>query len=155
MKAQAALILTFAILFWSCTRPDAAKHSGQSPDEVVKSFVKLSVNSNDFKSRTELQHLCVGEMRRTFERMNEEAFKLIYLDNKLTLRSFEITQSSINANSAKVQYQVVVDNLQGTDPTREVNKREVELSFSQGAWFIENIRITGSDQVAFTRGMIF
>jgi hypothetical protein len=56
---------------------------------------------------------------------------------------------------AKVRYQVVIENLQGTETTLETNEREAELKKGSNGWAIESIRLKGSDKIAFTRGMIF
>lgn len=139
----------------ACTKSSNAPQVGLSAEAVVKSFVELSAGAKDDSDKRKLQELCSGEMRRTFERMNEEAFKLIYLDSKTTITEFKIIDAKEEGDKARVAYQVTVDNRQGTDPTQEVNQREVDLAKSQGAWFIQNIRMRGSDQVAFTRGMLF
>ena len=118
-------------------------------------FVEASASSKSAEDRRRLQELCNGDMRRTFERMNEEAFRLIYLDTKVSILDLKFMDTKEEGDTAKVTYQLTVDNKQGTDPTREVNTREVILSRANNAWYIENIRMQGSDQVAFTRGMLF
>ena len=151
------LFLALGGLFLSlaCTKSSPKAMAGASADDVVKSFVELSASARGEFDRKKLQELCAGEMRRTFERMNDEAFKVIYLDSKTAILDFKILESKVEAEAAKVAYQVTVDNRQGTDPTREINQREVDLRREGGAWRIENIRMRGSDQVAFTRGMLF
>ena len=65
------------------------------------------------------------------------------------------TGTKLSADTAKVRYQVSIVNEGGSDVTREVNEREVELTQSKGTWLISSIRLVGTDKVAFTRGMIF
>ena len=151
--ALSAVVLVFSACIKRSGAP--AAHAGRSPDEVVRSFIELSTTAKEPSDRKKLQELCLGELRRTFERMNDEAFRLIYLDTKVAVLEFKVVESSMQGETAKIHYQVMVDNKQGTDPTRELNSREVDLTRSQGAWYIESIRMKGSDQVAFTRGMLF
>lgn len=155
MKKLLVLVFGSIALFLSCTRHQTAPQAGKSAEEVVKVFVQLSASAKEVEDRKRLQDYCSGELRRTFERMNDEAFRLIYLDGKIAILDLKILESKEDKDTARVAYQITVDNKQGTDPTREVNSREVELERSQGAWYIESIRMKGSDQIAFTRGMLF
>jgi hypothetical protein len=126
-----------------------------SPEEVVKQFIDLSAGSKMDSDRIKLQNLCSGEMRRAFERMTTEAYRISYLNSNVKILEVKILDSDISGESAKVHYQVTIDNRQGTDATKEINERVVELVKNQGAWYIDAIRLEGSDKVAFTRGMIF
>ncbi len=156
MKLRLVSACALALLFSSCTKSDLpSPQAGKSASEVVKMFVEMSAGAKGPEDRKKIQELCMGEMRRTFERMNEEAFRLIYLDSKVTILNFKFLETKEEGNTSKVAYQLTVDNKQGTDPTKEVNSREVDLTKVNNAWYIENIRMKGSDQVAFTRGMLF
>jgi len=157
MKPRLLIAASLALFFTACTKNSSVSipQAGKSPQDVVRMFVEGSASAKTAEDRRRLQTLCDGDMRRTFERMNEEAFRLIYLDSKVTILDLKFMDTKEDGNTAKVTYQLTVDNRQGTDPTREVNTREVFLTRANNAWFVENIRMQGSDQVAFTRGMLF
>lgn len=151
-------ILTLALLVFlvgGCTRKDPSLQGGSTPEQTVKSFVELSANAKDKADKGKIQALCVGELRRAFDRMTDELFQMSYLSNNVTIQDLKILESKVEGESAKVQYQLSLENKQGTDTTKEINSREVELTRTQGAWQIESIRIIGTDNVAFTRGMMF
>lgn len=126
-----------------------------TPEETVKSFVSLSASAQSLANRDRLQKLCVGEMRRAFERMTEEGFRLSYLNSGLKVKSLVVLDSKLEQENAKIRYRVSVENAQGTDTTNETNEREVELTKTQGSWYIETIRLKDSDKIAFTNGMMF
>src|SRR5688572_17797015 len=103
--AFGCLIVSF-FAFSACTNsgPAPAVQKGRTPEEVVRSFVELSAGSKAEDDKKRLQELCLGEMRRTFERMNEEAFRLIYLDSKVTILDFKVLESKIDGEAARVAY---------------------------------------------------
>ena len=150
---QLATILLLSVLFSSaCIKRQS--NSGP-PEEIVRQFVKLSAEATGVPDKRKLQDLCSGELKRTFERMHDDAFRLIYVNTKLKIVSIKILDSEQQKDSARVHYEVTVENPQGTDPTREVNSREVDLRQTNSGWSIESIRTKGTDRIAFTRGMIF
>ena len=159
------VLLGFCVLlaafFMACTPKQAAQNSANQqtaqvlPNEVVKTFVELSASAKSIEDKRKLQDQCAGELRRAFERMSDEEFRLSYLATQVKIQGLKILESNIQNDSARVRYELSVENHQGTDVTHEVNEREVELIRSQGSWFIEFIRLKGSDKLAFTRGMIF
>lgn len=126
-----------------------------APQDTVKKFVELSAGVKDESDRQKLLELCQGEMRRAFERMSPEAFKVAYLAGGVKLKAVKVVETSINDKTAKVSYEVFLENPSGSDRTDEINRREVELVLVGNSWLIENIKPQGSDQIAFTRGMIF
>jgi len=117
--------------------------------------VGLSANAKETRDRKELLGMCTGELRRTFERMSDEAFQIIYLESKLTILDFKVLEKEEKEASSRLTYEVSVDNQQGTSPTVETNQREVQLTQVDGQWYLKEIHVKGTDQVAFTRGMIF
>ena len=129
--------------------------ANSSAEEVVKRFVDLSTHARENGDREKLQGLCSGELKRIFQRMNPEAFKMIYIDAKVNLLDFKVLSFKQDGDKASIAYEVTIENNQGSDPTREQNRREVDLLRSQGQWFIDSIRMSGSDRVAFTKGMLF
>lgn len=161
-------ILALVLLFCGCTR-QAAKRAAQGPFDVVKDFVQLSAAAKDASDKQKLADLCTGEMKSAFERMTDEAFRISYLGSNLKIQALKaLPDLSADANapvapgkapaegdSATVRYQVTVENKQGTDPTQEINQREVVLKRLKEGWFIESVRLQGSDQIVFNRGMIF
>lgn len=149
-------ILTGLILTSCIKKSSDATHAAlEAPDAVVKKFVEISAAVKEDGDKNKLMQLCQGEMRRAFERMTPEAFRVAYMSNSVKIKEIKILNSSTTDLSAKVSYQVTLDNPHGTDPTQEINSREVELVQSGGTWLIDNIKPHGSDQIAFTRGMIF
>jgi hypothetical protein len=142
------------VLFGACTKKSAV-NPGPSPEETVKSFIELSASAKDKADKLKIQALCVGELRRAFDRMTDEIFQMSYLSNNVKIEDLKFIQSKVDGETARVLYQVSIENKQGTDTTKEVNQREVELARTQGSWQIESIRMVGSDNVAFTRGMMF
>lgn len=159
MKNISSLLLTLitTLILTSCIRKadQAPQAASESPDAVVKKFVEISATVKEDGDKEKLMQLCQGEMRRAFERMTPEAFRVAYMSNAVKIKEIKILNSSVTAAAAKVSYQVTLDNPHGTDPTQEINSREVELVQSNGTWLIDNIKPQGSDQIAFTRGMIF
>ena len=144
------------VLMGACTKKAPVVTGGETtPEATVKTFVELSASAKDKADKAKIQALCVGELRRAFDRMTDELFQVSYLSNNVTIKDLKIVESKVEGETAKVQYQLSIENKQGTDVTQEVNSREVELTRNQGAWQIESIRIIGTDNVAFTRGMIF
>jgi len=145
-----------SLLMVGCTKKAPVVAGGEgSPEATVKTFIELSASAKDKADKSKIQALCVGELRRAFDRMTDELFQVSYLSNNVTIKEFKIVESKVEGETAKVQYKLSIENKQGTDVTQEVNSREVELTRNQGAWQIESIRIIGTDNVAFTRGMIF
>ncbi len=151
---MAKFLILLLLVVPSCTR-HSQMVANSSPEEVVKRFVDLSINARDISDKEKIQALCSQELKRVFQRMNPEAFKLIYVDSKITLLEFKVIAFSQEVDTAKVTYEVSVENNQGADPTREINQREVTLQRSQGQWFIDSIRTSGTDRIAFTKGMLF
>ncbi len=163
MKLRISKRFTFfslltVFLLTSCTR-SCSRHAGidtpHTPEEAVKRFVEWSAEVKDPNEKERIGALCSGELRRAFERMTEESFRVAYLSNSLRIDEFKILSSEIHEGTARVHYRVTLQNTQGTDTTKESNEREVELMSANGSWFIDSIRMMGSDQIAFTRGMIF
>lgn len=154
------LVLSAVFLpFLSCTKlgsnGEKAAVVSKTPEEVVREFISISAGAQSVEDRRKLQDICVGELKRTFERMSNEEFRLAYLDMRLNIKDLKILDSTTTGDSAQIRYQITVENPTGTDQTKETNSREVDLRLSQGAWYIEFIRMHGSDKLAFTRGMIF
>jgi len=163
MKLRVSKRFTFVSLvtllfLTSCTR-SCSREGGvdlpRTPEEAVRRFVDWSAKAKEPVERERLASLCSGELRRAFERMTEESFRVAYLSNSVAVDEFKILASETKDGTAKVHYRVTLKNTQGSDATAEVNEREVELLSSNGAWFVDSIRLVGSDQIAFTRGMIF
>ena len=151
-----AVLLILTSCAKSCSRSgEGTAVNGNSPDEVVKRFVELSASAKDGADKRKLEELCAGEMRRAFERMTEEVFRISYLTNSLKVNELKILESKADTDTARVHYQVAVENAQGTDATKEINEREVELTRSQGTWYIDSIKLKGTDKVAFMNGMMF
>ena len=155
MKKFAALLLTLA--FDACTKnPSSGTQSAaRPPEEVVKEFVTVSAHAQSGADKRKLEELTAGELRRAFSSMTDESFKMAYINSGVKINEMKVLEAKTETDSATVLYQLAVENKQGTDPTNEVNEREVLLTLSQGAWYIESIRLRGTDKVAFTRGMIF
>ena len=151
-----ALILVS--LLASCVKKNSDPGSVSAeaaPDAVVKRFVEVSAGVKADGDREKLTQLCQGELRRAFERMTPEAFRVAYMSNSVKLKEFKVLETKVTDGVARVAYQVVLDNPQGTDATVETSSREVELVLSGNTWLIENIKPKGHDEIAFTRGMIF
>lgn len=126
-----------------------------APEETVRKFVQMSAAVKTEEDKRKLLELCQGELRRAFERMTPEAFRVAYLSNSVKLKEFKILESKVTEKAARISYQVSLENSQGSDTTLEINTREVELILAGQTWLIENIRAKGTDTIAFTRGMIF
>lgn len=150
-------LASFFIAAVGCTKIRSYFSSApqQTPDEVVKEFVELSAGARIDSDKDKLLNLCSGEMRRAFERMTAEAFRISYVNSSVKISDFKVLSSEAKEDSAHIAYSVTIDNKQGTDNTLETNEREVELVRSQGTWLIDAIRTRGSDKLAFVRGMIF
>lgn len=144
-----------ALMLSSCVKKEEKAVTTAAPEDTVRRFVEISAAVRDDDDRKRLLELCQGEMRRAFERMTPEAFKVAYTSSAVKIKDLKFVDTKVTEGTAKIHYQVTLDNPHGTDPTQEVNSREVDLVLSGNNWLIENIRATGSDQIAFTRGMIF
>lgn len=140
----------------SCTKiPWFSRSADKAPNEVVKEFLKLSAEASDLKDKGVIAQMCHGELKRIFERMSDEMFTMSYLSKQVALQEVRILDSTVDKEVARIRYEVKVDNKQGTDPTIENTTREVELTRVEGQWRIDSIRPQGSDQIAFSRGMVF
>lgn len=147
------LLVSVVLAFTSCTKSHAPKPA--TPEGVVKEFVQLSAGSKGAQDRKRLSHLCTGKMREAFEGMSDELFRIIYLDSGLTVHDLQFVEVKNEGDLSTVRYRVEVTNPMGTDATREVNEREVQLERANGEWSIRSISVKGSDRLSFTRGMIF
>lgn len=153
MKAILPILFIFVV---SCTKiPFLSRNAEKTPEEVLRKFLKVSAEASDSKDKTTIQEMCHGEMKRIFERMSDEMFTMSYLSKQLELKGVEIVQSTVEKEVARLRYKIEVENRQGTDTTHETNEREVELTRVDGQWRIDSIRPVGSDQIAFSRGMVF
>lgn len=152
------LILVFFLFFGACIKKQSVetmKLSELPAPEVVRVFVQLSASATTMSDKKNLIESTGGELRKAFERMTDEEFKLTYLSGELKVEKVDILDTAIQNDSAKVRYQVVIENSQGTETTQETNEREAELKKTSAGWVVEAIRLKGSDKIAFTRGMIF
>ena len=148
--------LLVILLLVSCTKfPFFTRVVDKTPEQVVESFLKVSASATNLKDKQEILEMCHGELKRIFERMSDEMFTMSYLSKAIAIKDLKIVSSSIDKDVARIRYQLIVENKQGTDPTNETNQREVELSRVNGQWRIDSIRLVGSDQIAFSRGMVF
>lgn len=158
MKKFLTLTAFTPLLFVACTRwggNSANVETGRTPEETVKQFVELSASAKETDDKRRLEELTAGELRRAFSQMSDESFRMTYLNHAIKIKDLKILESVKEGAAAKVSYSVSVENPQGTDITHETNEREVLLTQSQGAWYIESLRPKGSDRIAFTKGMIF
>ncbi|MBM4304985.1 MAG: DUF1131 domain-containing protein [Deltaproteobacteria bacterium] len=152
------LLLLISLGFFGCTKlqqSQTVKLENLTAPEVVKTFVQLSGAAKTLKDKKTLLETSGGNLRRAFERMSDEEFKLTYLSGQLKIEKVDILDTVIQNERAKVRYQVAIENSQGTETTHETNEREAELKKGPSGWVIELIRLKGSDKIAFTRGMIF
>jgi hypothetical protein len=125
------------------------------PEGLVESFIRLSAQVKGADDRKKLAEMCRGRLRNAFDAISEEAFLLNYANPPITIKSLKVIPTAEDDNLARVVYQVEIENTGGTDVTTETNEREVELLRVDGKWYLEAIRPKGSDQIAFTRGMMF
>ena len=142
------LVSCTKLAFWT-------KTAEKSPEEVVKGFLEFSASAGTIRDKRTIQDMCHGELKRIFERMSDEMFTMSYLSKAVSLKGVKVVSTSVDNDVARVRYQVSVENKQGTDTTHETNEREVELTRVDGQWRIDSIRPIGSDQIAFSRGMVF
>jgi hypothetical protein len=156
MKNSLLLISLILFLFAGCTKKEApAMAVSASPEEVVRSFVRLSGQAKEVVDKNKLSGLCSGEMKAAFEDMNDEQFRLFYLNGNLNVQELKVLSTNINNDQAIVVYQVLVENRQGTDVTKETNEREVVLNQGAGGWLIDSVRPKGTDKLIFSKGMVF
>lgn len=144
-------ILLFALS--ACT---GSKNPGaMSPEQMVESFVRMSADVKSAEERKNLAVLCQGRMRKAFDGLSDDAFLISYVNQPIKITEWKILDTAVDGNLARVHYRVSIENPHGQDRSQEVSEREVELLRVDGQWFLEAIRPKGSDQIAFTRGMIF
>ena len=148
-------LLLIALVIASCTKPKQTQSTLESPDKIVKAFVELSAGAKQAGDHQKLADMCAGRMRQAFEKMSADEFKAAYLHGAVKIIDLKILESKVEENIAIVKYQVTVENSYGSDKTQEINERDVALSNTEGQWYLEAIRLKGSDKVSFTRGMIF
>lgn len=145
--------LLLTLLLTACTQ---TRNAGPArPEDMVRAFVTWSAEAKGPGDRAKLAGLCQGRMRKAFDGLSDDAFVMSYVQHSLKIKEFKILNTDIDGNLARVHYQVEVENPAGQDPSQEINEREVELLRVDGQWYLEAIRPKGSDQIAFTRGMIF
>lgn len=153
------ILSAFVILFFSflgCTKKEVKEVVVTvSPEDVVKNFVQVSGQAKEVLDKNKLVELCTGEMKVAFESMNEDQFRMYYLNGNISIQELKVLSVNRDKNKAVVHYQVAVENRQGTDITKEINEREVDLIESPSGWLIESIRPKGTDKLVFSKGMIF
>jgi len=115
----------------------------------------MSADVKGTSDKKKLATMCQGRILKAFDSISDDAFQVHYLNQPLKIKSFQVLGSAEDGNLARVHYQVQIENPNGQDPTQEIAEREVELLRVDGQWYLEAIRPKGSDQIAFTRGMIF
>ncbi|MBY0371079.1 hypothetical protein K2X33_10360 [bacterium] len=148
-------ILWVLLLLISCTKKPAVVVPAAAPDEVVRQFIQLSAAVKAVEDRQKLAALCQGRMRKAFDAVSDDAFLISYVNQPLKIKSLTVMDVKSDGNLGRVHYKVEVENPQGQDITQEISEREVEMLRVDGQWYLEAIRPKGSDQVAFTRGMLF
>lgn len=127
-----------------------------TPEQSVERFVRMSAGAKTAADKTKLRDLCQGKLRQAFDKMSPENFQMSYLAGGVSVESFKIVSQKTEGTDALVTYKVGVANKQGTgDQTQEVNEREVSLVQVNGVWYLDSIRMSGKDQIAFVNGMMF
>jgi hypothetical protein len=149
MKLFIATILALT----ACTQKPSSE--AMRPEALVESFVRMSSDVKSTDDLKKLSGLCQGRMKQAFEGISSEAFLVSYVNQPIKIKSLKIVQTALDGNLARVHYLVETENPNGQEPTIESSEREVELLKVDGNWYLEAIRPKGSDQIAFTRGMIF
>lgn len=149
MKPFIAIILALA----ACTQKPSSE--ALRPEALVESFVRMSSDVKSPEDLKKLSDLCQGRMKKAFEAISSETFLVSYVNQPIKIKSLKVLQAAEDGNLARVHYVVETENPNGQEPTVESNEREVELLRVDGNWYLEAIRPKGSDQIAFTRGMIF
>lgn len=150
MRALLALLLFVSV---SCTR--SQNRGPLKPVEMVNLFVQMSAEAKDPSDKKKLAAMCQGRMLKAFESLSDDRFMVSYVNQPIKIKSFQMLGAAEDGNLARVHYQVQIENPNGQDLTQEISEREVELLRVNGQWYLEAIRPKGSDQIAFTRGMIF
>ena len=146
------LVGCLALGLTACTRPSTAP---ADPQDLVRQFITISTQASGTSDRRGLLALTQGRMRAALEALSDDAFRLAYTGQEVSIKDLVFLKTEIDGTLARVRYEVTILNKQGQDQTEEANEREVELIYLEGKWFIEAIRPVGKDKVAFTRGMIF
>jgi len=156
MKTSLLVVLVSCLGLMGChKKSEAPLVEKTSPESVIRKFVDLSAQAKELSDRNRLADFCSGNMKAAFEQMTDEQFRLFYLNGNIEVQEFKILSTNRDTNKAKIVYQVTVENRQGTDITKEVNEREVELLEVPTGWLIEAVRPKGLDKLVFSRGMIF
>ncbi len=149
MKPLIAIILALA----GCTQK--ASVEAIRPEALVESFVRMSSDVKSSEDLKKLSGMCQGRMKKAFDGISSESFEVSYVNQPIKIKNLRILQAAEDGNLARVHYLVETENPNGQEPTIEASEREVELLKVDGNWYLEAIRPKGSDQIAFTRGMIF
>lgn len=156
MKKNLLIAILSIVFSASCTKKSETPIAEvPSPESAVRKFVELSVQAKELSDKDRLGDLCAGEMKLALEQMSMEQFRMFYLNGNISIQDFKVLSTSRENSKAQIVYQVSVENRQGTDVTKEVNQREVELTETPSGWLIEAVRPKGVDKLVFTRGMIF
>lgn len=146
------IALTLLVLV-SCTRSQTSETA--NPAQMVELFVRMSSDVKSPTDKQRLAQLCQGRLKKAFDAISDEVFLVSYVNQPIKIKNLQVISTAVDGNLARVHYQVQVENPHGQDPTEETNEREVEMLRVDGQWYLEAIRPKGSDQIAFTRGMIF
>ena len=133
-------VVGLVLVLGACNRK-AAERASRTPEQIVKQFVTLSAAAKEAGDKQKLEDLCAGKLHEAFDRMTDEAFRISYLGNNLRISDLSVVDSSVNKDrdTATVHYKVTVENKQGTDPTHEINEREVTLVHEKAGWYIDTI----------------
>ncbi len=152
---QMKLLLSFALSFFLMSCTGSKLQTPSKPEDRVQLFVRLSSDVKSPDDKAMLAQMCQGRMRQAIDAISDDAFSVAYVNQPIEVKDFKVVQTEIDGNLARVHYRLEILNPNGQDTTVETNEREVELLRVDGQWFLEAIRPKGSDQIAFTRGMIF
>lgn len=156
MKKNILSVMSFLIALNGCVKKEPSPvPNAKSPEEVVRTFVRLSGEAKEVTDKSKLSDLCTGDMKNALIEINDEQFRLFYLSGNVNIQELKILSTNISQAKATIVYQVLVENRQGTDITKELNEREAVLGEGPNGWLIESIRPRGTDKLIFSRGMVF
>jgi hypothetical protein len=152
-------VIVFGLI--GCTKHEPQGAASQqvsqadTPAELVEEFVRLSVASTAAADRLRLRDMCKGKLRDAFDKMSPDNFQMSYLSGGIAIENFEILSAKVDGVDAVVHYKVKIQNRQGSQHTSENNERAVSLVRIGESWFLDSIRPTGKDEIAFVNGMMF
>lgn len=152
--------LCLLILVTACHKLNIGEQS--SPQKTTELFIYRSSHAKKIEDKKNLENISTGLILDVFKNMDETRFHDFYIQKNIEIKKITILNVEEEGDRAKVRYQVIVNNLSVQPAAEETLERELFLTKTQNAnwiqptkWSVDWIQILSHDKIAFTQGMVF